>query len=96
MDEQGIWKLSPAYDLCYANNPRSHWINRHQMSVNMKQENITRDDLKAVAERIGIRKYSRILDQVENAVACWDEIAKDCGVRKNHREEISRELKKRE
>ena len=96
MDEQGIWKLSPAYDLCYANNPRSHWINRHQMSVNMKQENITRDDLKAVAERIGIRKYSRILDQVENAVASWDEIAKDCGVRKNHREEISRELKKRE
>ena len=92
MDELGNWKLAPAYDLCYANNPRSHWINRHQMSVNMKQENITRDDLKAVAERVGIRKYSSIMDQIENAVACWDEIAKDCGVRKNHREEISREL----
>lgn len=33
-----------------------------------------------------------IIDQVENAVACWNEIAKDCGVRENHREEISREL----
>lgn len=94
MDELGTWKLAPAYDLCYANNPRSHWINRHQMSINMKQENIKRDDLKAVAERIGIRKYSSILDQVENAVASWDEIAKDCGVRKNHREEISQELHK--
>jgi serine/threonine-protein kinase HipA len=92
MDEYGTWKLAPAYDLCYANNPRSRWINRHQMSVNMKQENITRDDLKAVAERIGIRKYAGIIDQVENAIANWDEIAKDCGVRKNHREEISREL----
>ncbi len=92
MDESGIWKLAPAYDLCYANNPRSRWISRHQMSVNMKQENITRDDLKAVAERVGIRKYAGIIDQVENAVACWNEIAKDCGVRENHREEISREL----
>ena len=62
------------------------------MSVNMKQENITRDDFKAVAERVGIRKYAGIIDQVENAVACWNEIAKDCGVRENHREEISREL----
>ena len=92
MDKFGTWKLAPAYDLCYANNPRSRWINRHQMSVNMKQENITRDDLKAVAERIGIRKYAGIIDQVENAVASWEEIAKDCGVRKNHREEISRAL----
>ena len=94
MDELGTWKLAPAYDLCYANNPRCHWIKRHQMSINMKQENIKRDDLKAVAERIGIRKYSSILDQVENAVASWDEIAKDCGVRKNYREEISQELHK--
>jgi serine/threonine-protein kinase HipA len=92
MDEAGTWKLAPAYDLCYANNPRSRWINRHQMSVNMKQENITRDDLKAVAERIGIRKYAGIIDQVENAVACWNEIAKDCGVHENHREQISRAL----
>ena len=84
--------MAPAYDLCYANNPRSRWISRHQMSVNRKQENSTSDDFKAVAERVGIRKYAGIIDQVENAVACWNEIAKDCGVRENHREEIAREL----
>ena len=57
-----------------------------------KPENIMQDDFKAVAERVGIRKYAGIIDQVENAVACWNEIAKDCGVRENHREEIAREL----
>ena len=45
-----------------------------------------------MALRAGIRKYAGIIDQVENAVACWNEIAKDCGVRENHREEISRAL----
>lgn len=57
-----------------------------------KPENIMQDDFKAVAERVGFHKYAAVIDQVENAVVYWNEVAKDCGVRKNHREEIAQEL----
>lgn len=45
MNREGRWNLAPAYDLCYANDPESRWINKHQMAVNLKQENIALDDL---------------------------------------------------
>ena len=38
MDKQGKWKLSPAYDLCYSYTPGGKWTNRHQLSLNGKQE----------------------------------------------------------
>ena len=47
MNEDGEWKLSPAYDLT-----PSEGINA---LVNGKGANITDDDFKAVAERFGIK-----------------------------------------
>ena len=41
MDKQGKWKLSPAYDLCYSYTPGGKWTNRHQLSLNGKQDNFT-------------------------------------------------------
>lgn len=45
MDKQGKWKLSPAYDLCYSYTPGGKWTNRHQLSLNGKQDNFTMEDL---------------------------------------------------
>lgn len=92
MDKDGIWKLAPAYDLCYANNPNSKWINKHQMSVNQKQANITTDDLRTVAKLQGVRGFEEDIQRIQSAISRWPKIAKKCGVRKNHIDEIQKAM----
>ena len=92
MDQDGIWKLAPAYDLCYANNPNSRWINKHQMSINQKQADISTNDLKAIAQTQGIRGFEEDIQRIQSAISRWPEIAKKCGVRKNHIAEIQKAM----
>ena len=93
MDENGIWSLAPAYDLCFAHNPQSQWINKHQMSINGKQEGITQKDLLEFASKMDIRGAKDDLQSVSDAVDSWKDFAKDCDVRKNHIAEIQKALK---
>jgi len=88
MNREGRWSLAPAYDLCYANDPESIWINKHQMAINLKQENITLDDLRKMAGTLGIRGFEEDIQRVRSAVDRWPEIARDCGVHQNHLDEI--------
>ncbi len=80
MDPSGHWTLSPAFDLTYAHNPAGQWTNQHQMSINGKRENITRDDLVTVGRGISIANPDKIIDEVVSAVADWPRLAKDAGV----------------
>ena len=56
MDQQGRWSLSPAYDMSWCYNPQGAWTSKHQMSVNGKWDDITRDDLIAVAKNVNIKQ----------------------------------------
>lgn len=80
MDKHGKWRLSPAYDMGYAYNPKGAWTSAHQMSINGKFDNITRIDLLELAARNNIRNASHIIDEVCNACADWHKIAKECNV----------------
>lgn len=83
MDESGRWRLSPAYDMGYAFNPQGGWTAKHQMSVNGKFEDITRDDLLAVAAANNIKDVAEVIDQVVDAAARWPRMALECGVPKD-------------
>jgi serine/threonine-protein kinase HipA len=80
MDRQGHWKLSPAFDVMWAHNPDGFWTNRHQMSINGKQDDFKRDDVLGVAEQYGIKDGAAILDKVGEAVSRWRSFAKEAGV----------------
>ena len=80
MDKYGKWRLSPAYDMGYAYNPNGAWTSAHQMSINGKFDNITRDDLLELGARNNIRNASLIIDEVCDACATWPTIAKQCDV----------------
>lgn len=80
MDKNGKWNLSPAYDIGFAYNPNGAWTNTHQMSINGKYDNITRQDLLACASTNNIKNASDIINQVCQAVAEWPRIAKTCDV----------------
>lgn len=80
MDKTGKWKLSPAYDLGFAYNPKGTWTDTHQMSINGKFDDITRQDLLACAASNNIKKANEMIDKVCEVVSRWSETAKNCGV----------------
>ena len=92
MDKAGKWSFAPAYDLCYSYNPAGRWTSRHQLSLNSKTDDFAREDLLAVAQNIGIRDANHIIEEVLSTVASWPDTAKDCGVRPEHIEAISKTL----
>ena len=80
MNESGKWRLSPAYDMGYAYNPNGRWTATHQMSINGKYDEITREDLLAFAQQNNIKEAADIIDDTCEVVSHWPEIANDCGV----------------
>lgn len=82
MEEDGKWRLSPAYDMGYAYNPNGGWTATHQMSINEKFDNITRNDLLEFASKNNIKDAASIIDEVCDTVSQWENTAKDCGVPK--------------
>lgn len=83
MDKTGTWKLSPAYDMSWAYNPKGEWTSHHQMSINNKWDNITRADLIAVAEAMHIKKADTIINETCDAVSMWTTIAKELDIPSN-------------
>ena len=82
MDREGKWRLSPAYDLTYANDPNSNYTNNHQCLVNGKFEGITLADLYRVGIDAGLnkRKMDAILAEVKAAVKEWFSFASEAKI----------------
>ena len=80
MDQEGEWRLSPAFDVTYAYNPTGDWTNRHQMTLAGKRDGFTRDDLLAVGREMSIKKGADIIAEVGEVVGGWAEFAAAAGV----------------
>ncbi len=82
MNRRGIWRLSPAYDISYAWDPRGEWTSRHQMSVNGKRDEFERDDLIAMANVAGVKKAraNEMMERVIETARRWPEFAEKAGV----------------
>ena len=88
MDEAGVWRLSPAFDLIWSYNPSGSWTNRHQMSINGKRDDFTRADLLTVARQFGIKDGKGLIEQVTTAVSAWTHFAKKAGVTSDQQKAI--------
>jgi len=81
MTSDGIWRLSPAYDLTYGVELSAPaYMNRHSISINGKNEDITREDLETVAVRNDIPDYKSLIDTVNNAVNKFKEYATELNI----------------
>ncbi len=80
MDRQGKWRLSPAYDMGFAYNPKGGWTAQHQMSINGKFDGITRQDLLEFARRNNIKEAAEIIDHIAEESSRWPRLAKECEV----------------
>jgi len=95
MDRTGAWSLSPAFDVTYAYNPTGLWTSRHQMTINGKSNDFTREDFEAVAQVAGLKrgKDEAILTEVMDTVKDWPRYAKTAGVPGSQRDQITRTLR---
>ena len=89
MDESEQWTLSPAYDVTYSHNPAGAWTNQHQMSINGKRDEFTRQDLIAIGESISLKNPEKVIDEVKQVITQWPSYAKQAGVRKKLIEQIA-------
>ena len=92
MNRRGEWRLSPAYDVTYAYNPRGPWTDQHQMNMAGKRRGFERGDLLGFAETSGLKipRARRVIDRVLDAVANWPRFASEAGVEERDIQRIRR------
>ncbi len=92
LEENGSWRLSPAYDIIYNHNPEGKWTSRHQMSINGKREEIKHKDLLAIGGENNIKSSRDIIGQVLEVLSNWEDYAAEADVGKERIKEIKRNL----
>lgn len=81
MDCQGKWRLAPAYDFTFTADPSApSYINRHCMTLNGKDHNVSPQDLLELATSFDIKGSRKILETARNAVENFAEHAKTAGL----------------
>ncbi len=87
MDQDGQWSLSPAYDLVFARGPGGE----HTMTIDGEGRAPTKAGVLALGLRHGVARAAAesIIEQVDDAVAGWPELARDSGGEPAHVREIA-------
>jgi serine/threonine-protein kinase HipA len=96
MNREGVWSLSPAYDVTFASNPQNRWLKAHQMTINGKMSHISIEDLITCGEKMDIKspKCKKIINNVAIGVKQWKDIASSVGIREQTINLIQNELNK--
>ena len=88
LKKEGEWELAPAYDICFAYRPDSDWVSQHNLSINGKRKDFTKEDLLLVAKTMNIKKANSIIQQISDTVSNWYEFAEKATVEKSFKEKI--------
>lgn len=78
--KDGVWQLSPAFDLTFAMNSQSLWLKEHLMGVNGKFSDIEDDDMIEVGKRFFVRDPDKIIGNVRKVAASWIDFAGEAGL----------------
>lgn len=82
MGKNGLWRLSPAYDITYILNAGGFLPNEdHCLYIRAKLRNITRDDVIQFARDNGIRRPDAIIDDVADSLKQFHDLAAKNGVK---------------
>jgi serine/threonine-protein kinase HipA len=92
MDKSGVWRLSPAFDVCHAYRPNSPWVSQHALSIEGKRTDFELKDFMSIADKMNIKKPMQLIEQVRAAVADWQKFAYEVEVEKELAKAIERTL----
>jgi len=93
MDENGLWSLSPAYDITYAYG--SGYTKAHQMTINGKTSDITLKDIYNIAEAFDIPKkeVNLIIESIGDKFLEFKKRALDLEINKKFINEINKNIR---
>lgn len=93
MDKNGVWTLSPAYDITYANG--AGYTKNHQLSLLGKTSDFTRDDLLEIAKKhsIKIKDANETIDQIIDKFSEFKTRALKLGIDKKFVDKIDSSLR---
>jgi serine/threonine-protein kinase HipA len=82
MNKEGVWCLSPAYDITYSFRTSSDWVSQHQMIINGKRDNFELEDFIKLSDLVDIKpaKAKEMLEHIILTVKKWPEFAKKAKV----------------
>lgn len=89
------WQLAPAFDIAYSYKPGSPWVNSHQLSMNGKRDNFTREDLLATAKLISnfTKEAKLIIQHTLDIVSQWQHYAQCAQVPAHFARKIQQNLR---
>ncbi|GAA3510693.1 type II toxin-antitoxin system HipA family toxin [Aquimarina addita] len=90
MNNKGIWKLAPAYDVTYSYNPTGIWTSLHQMSVNGKRDEFTMKDLLEAGEKISYKNSRIAIEEIMQVIANWNIYADKAGIPKKQAHQLQK------
>lgn len=80
-EQQDKWNLAPAYDITYSLNPLINFTKTSRvLSVNGKKNEISFEDVKAVAEEFTIKNYKQIILEIQSTIPFWINKANELGI----------------
>ena len=93
MDKDGVWKMSPAYDITYSNG--TGYTKNHQLSLNGKTNDFTLNDILQLAKKHSIKESlaKDYLEQTLEAFSQFKNKAKELDVKKQTVDRIYNELR---
>jgi serine/threonine-protein kinase HipA len=94
LEKGGEWELSPAYDICYAYDPKSIWVSQHALSINGKRKAHQLEDFLTIAKSMNIKKGKSLVEEIANIVGQWEEFANEAGVSKDLMRRVKDKLPK--
>ncbi len=82
MNQEGTWRLAPAFDLTFAYSPNGIWTRFHQLSINGKRDGFKLKDLIEAGKVAGFsaQKIRNIINSISNGRENWVEVALSAGV----------------
>lgn len=86
------WRLSPAYDICYAYDEDNFWVNQQTLSVNGNRKTISTDDLLTIAKTNSVKKGNQIISEITAVIKNWPKYANQAKVDKSLFQKINRNL----
>lgn len=92
LKKNSVWELAPAYDVCHAYQPKHKWVSQHALSINGKRFDISKDDLLLIGRSIKDKKSSAIIEEINQAIGKWKQLADDVNVEPKLRDEIENTL----
>lgn len=88
MDENGNWKLAPAYDITFSNSSHGH----HSLAIAGESKNPDIEHLKKLAKSFAFKNIDEIIDLVKSSISKWNLFADEAMVSNESRERIGLSL----